>query len=231
MARRAATVPALIRFLKASAISAGSPAACASRGSGCAGRAAACRAAAAGAAREQPAEGDARLEPRHVHAGAGMGALAEGQVRVRLAADVQPVRLVEHRGVAVGAPMASVTKLPAGSSTSPMRSGAVHRRLFSCSGLSKRSSSSTAVPSSAGCASSRSHCSRCVSSACVPLPIRLVVVSWPALSRKMQLCSSSSSPEAPQPDRSRPGSAASARRRAGRRGGAGVRRPASPGTP
>src|SRR5262245_1293571 len=40
-------------------------------------------------AREQAAEGDARLEARHVHAGAGVVALAEGDVAVRLARHVE----------------------------------------------------------------------------------------------------------------------------------------------
>ncbi len=89
--------------------------------------------------------------------------------------------------------MARVRKVPAGQPRPPSVTGAVVTRLLSCSGLSWRSSSSTALAISAGSATSRSSWSRWVSSRCAPLPIRLVVVSWPALSRKMHWCSSSSS--------------------------------------
>ena len=64
------------------------------------------------------------------------------------------------------------------------------------SAASPRSPTAAAPATAPGAAAG----SRWVSSACTPLPIRLVVVSWPALSRKMQLCSScrsvSSSPSA-----------------------------------
>ena len=71
-------------------------------------------------------------------------------------------------------------------------SAAIVNWLFNCSGLSKRSNSSIVLPSSVGSRCRRSYSPRWLSNACTPLPIRLAVVSWPALSRKMQLCSSSS---------------------------------------
>ena len=52
--------------------------------------------------RQEPADGDAALEPRHVEAGADVGARAEGQVAVGLARDVEPVGIGELGGVAVG---------------------------------------------------------------------------------------------------------------------------------
>ena len=55
-----------------------------------------------GVTRRQRAQRDARLQPRHIHAGAGMGAVAEGQVVVGLARQVQHAGLVEHGGVVVG---------------------------------------------------------------------------------------------------------------------------------
>ena len=90
--------------------------------------------------------------------------------------------------------MASVMKLP----RRQLDVADAHRRggqrgCSAAAGFRSAAALPPRCPAATGSASSRCHCSRCVSSACTPLPIRLVVVSWPALSRKMQLCSSSSS--------------------------------------
>ena len=94
-------------------------------------------------------------------------------------------------GSRLAAPMPIVTGVRGASATPPISVAQVVIRLPSWFELSKRRNSSTAVRISAGSASRRAFCSGQASRHARPLPIRLVVVSWPALSRKMQLCSSS----------------------------------------
>ncbi len=87
--------------------------------------------------------------------------------------------------------MHSVTGVPGGIAMPPSSNGSTVMRLPSWFELSNRSISSTAVLISAGFSISRCFSPGLLDSVTRPLPIRLVVVSWPALSRKMQLCSSS----------------------------------------
>ena len=109
-------------------------------------------------------------------------------------------------------------------STPPSSTGSVVMRLPSWFELSNRRISSTAVLIRSGCSISRCFCAGLPDSATSPLPIRLVVVSCPALSRKMQLCSNSfsvsrsplSSPWIRRVSTSRSGLPGLARRRATR---------------
>ena len=114
-----------------------------------------------------------------------------GWARARCRADPGSANCAGSR---LAAPMQSVTERAGGSATPPIVGRAVEIRLPSWFELSKRRNSSTADCDQrrarrAAAARSSGHSS----SACSPLPIRFVVVSWPALSRKMQLCSSSAS--------------------------------------
>src|SRR5262245_22092812 len=52
--------------------------------------------------RQEPPDGNAPLQPRHVEPGAHMRAGAEGEVAVGLAADVESIRVGELGRVAVG---------------------------------------------------------------------------------------------------------------------------------
>ena len=88
--------------------------------------------------------------------------------------------------------MHSVTEVPGASVTPPSSTGSVVMRLPSWFELSKRRNSSTAVLIRSGSCDQPLLLRRDIATAPpAPLPIRLVVVSCPALSRKMQLCSSS----------------------------------------
>ena len=129
-------------------------------------------------------------------------------------------------GSRLAAPMPRVTCVPAARARRRRsRTARVVIRLPSWFELSKRRNSSTAVRTSAG---SSQQARRFVrprrAGSARPLPIRLVVVSWPALSRKMQLCSSSgslsrspsSSPSMRRVSTSTSGSPGSARRRSTR---------------
>ena len=94
-------------------------------------------------------------------------------------------------GSRLAEPMPSVTCVRGARATPPISVAQVVIRLPSWFELSKRRNSSTALRTRPGSASRRAFWSGQSSRHRRPLPIRLVVVSWPALSRKMQLCSSS----------------------------------------
>ena len=121
-----------------------------------------------------------------------MRAGAEGEVPVRRAADIETFGIGELRGVAVGGAdaqrhrrarrhrdAAEFDRLDRHAVAELV--GAFEPQHFLDRGLDQRRDSRSA-------AAFRWHDP---DSATRPLPIRLVVVSWPALSRKMQLCSSS----------------------------------------
>ena len=134
------------------------------------------------------------LHPRQRKAGAGVDAEAERQMAVGMAADVEPVRLGElrrDRGWRRRCTDARRCR-PA----SRCRRCWCPRRRGGCRAGSSFPSAGIPRPR---CRSprdgrrGRACASGWRSSRSTALPIRLVVVSWPALSRKMQLCSSSSS--------------------------------------
>src|SRR5206468_52110 len=93
----------------------------------------------------------------------------------------------------LAAPIPSVTSVPASIATPPSTASRTARRLPSWFGLWKRRNSSTAVVIKPGSARSRRCSPGCSSRLTTALAIRFVVVSWPALRRKMHWCRSSSS--------------------------------------
>src|SRR5713226_423099 len=127
------------------------------------------------------------------HASAGMDAGREGEMPVGLAADVETIRIFELRRVAVGGADADV-HVAAGRNLDAAEAGiarctpiaelvrALHPQKFLDRGVDAIRIV-LQIAHRIGLRMSRS----------MLLPMRLVVVSWPALSRKMQLCSSSSS--------------------------------------
>mgnify|MGYP003693908325 CR=1 FL=1 len=144
-------------------------------------------------ARQEAADRDPPFEPGQTHADALMDPRAEGDVAVRRAADVEAVGLGELLGIAVGRRRCRASPASAARMTTPPISAGAGRdpvaelvRALEAQELLDRRAGPARVwraiaPSRRA---SRAGTAR-------PLPIRLVVVSWPALSRKMQLCSSS----------------------------------------
>ena len=98
---------------------------------------------------EQRAERRLELHPGQRRADAEVDAGAEGDVRVVGAADVEGVGGREHRRVPVGRAEQRGDLLPRGTVTPPISTSSVAVRSNSCSGESKRMSSSIAVGSSA----------------------------------------------------------------------------------
>ena len=168
------------------------PATAGSRGTAPGRRAPARRQARSREAREEPADGDAPLQPRQIEPGAMMRAGAEGQVPVGLAADVEAVGVRELGRVAVGGADADGDEGAGRHRDAADLDGAVARGCragwsFRSAGTPRRAlwispGSASAAPSPRD-SQQRSR----------PLPIRLVVVSWPAFRMKMMLCSSSRS--------------------------------------
>ena len=111
---------------------------------------------------------------------------AEAQRRVVLPAEVELVRALEARRVVVGRSLQdddAVAALPAARRGGRPAPGRVRR--LNCTGLSKRSSSSTAEGAMSGWARQSASWSGWRSSARSPLPSRLVVVSKPAAKSRM----------------------------------------------
>ena len=142
-------------------------------------------------AREEPRDRDRAFEPRHRHADALVrpGAEAEMPVRLRPTSKRRDRRTRRDRGWRRRCRASPAC--PAGSATPPSSTG-VDR---SCGCRAGSNFRSAAFPrprlDSAGSAISRARSCGHSTAATSALPIRLVVVSWPALRMKMQLCSSS----------------------------------------
>src|SRR5215467_7488395 len=128
------------------------------------------------------------------HARAGVDADAEGQVPVGVPTDVEPVRIGELGRIAVGRSDADVHvgtgghldavqhRVSCGSAVAELVRALEAEKLLH-GGADEVRVRTQGGQRASGLRSSRS----------TALPIRLVVVSCPALSRKMQLCSNSSS--------------------------------------
>jgi hypothetical protein len=97
-----------------------------------------------GQAAQHRAERGLQLEPGQRGAEAEVHARAEGDVRVRVASDVERVRLAEDRGVAVGRAEQQAELGAARHRTPPISRSSSTQRSNICSGVSQRISSSTA---------------------------------------------------------------------------------------
>ena len=123
--------------------------------------------------------------------GAGMDAGGEGEVPVGLRRKVEPLGIGEVLGIAIGRADAESDELPPAASRRRTRSPA--SRGGCRAGSSFRAAGTPRSPARSARARDQPLAPREGAAADrAPLPIRLVVVSWPAFSRKMQLCSSSS---------------------------------------
>ena len=143
---------------------------------------------------EQRPERRLQLDAGQRRPDAEVDAGAEGDVRVLGAADVEGVRGVEHRGVVVGRAEQRRDLLAGATVIPPISTSSVAVRSNSCSGESKRMSSSIAVGSRrAVVAQPRQLGGVRAAGRAVPLPVTLTVASWPALSSRMQVVTSSSS--------------------------------------
>src|SRR5215510_12254775 len=96
-------------------------------------------------------------------------------------------------GSRLAAPMTETTTESLGMRWPPISTSAVVMRPVRCTGPSKRRSSSMPVWVEAGSSRNARNWSGCWRRARSPLPIRLTVVSWPAMRRSMQVETSSGS--------------------------------------
>ena len=138
------------------------------------------------------ADGDATLEAREGCAQAEVCSAAEADVWVRSTAEVEAMRVVEHRRIAVGGRGEQTTMRRAGTWRPPITTGSRVMRSTICMGPSKRMSSSTAERSRSSVARSRASWSGWRRRASMPLPMRLAVVSCPATNSKRMVETSSS---------------------------------------
>ena len=131
----------------------------------------------------------------------------ERQVGTLAALDIEAVQILEGRRVPIRRPWGR-DDIVALSQRNPFTSqSASTRRKCVCTGESKRGTSSTAAGIRPGSSLNRWSWSGLRRSASIPLPIRLVVVSWPAIATRRSRFRVSLSLSHP-PSSSRPGTSA-----------------------